>query len=77
MNKKGIMQQLGALGIGIVSLTITLVVAFLIVGGVKTNAAVAADGSATNATNILQASLATIPGWVKSEDKPHFSIVHW
>ena len=64
MNKKGIMQQLGALGIGIVSLTITLVVAFLIVGGVKTNAAVAADGSATNATNTLQASLATIPGWV-------------
>ena len=64
MNNKGIMQQLGALGIGIVGLTITLVVGFLIVSGVQSNTAVTADGNATIAVNTLQASLKTIPGWV-------------
>lgn len=64
MNKKGMFQQLGALGIGIVSLVVTLAIAFLIMANVGANASVAADGNATAAVNTLTAAAATIPGWV-------------
>jgi len=64
MNKKGFMQDLGALGIGVVSLVIILAVAFLILAQVKANASVAADGNATAAVNTLTAAAATIPNWV-------------
>ena len=65
MNKKGqVFDQLGALGIGIAGLVITLVVVFLILANVKANATVVADTNATAAVNTLTAAAATIPGWV-------------
>ena len=65
MNKKGqVFDQLGALGIGITGLVITLVVVFLILAQVKANATVAADTNATAAVNTLTTAAATIPNWV-------------
>lgn len=64
MNKKGALQELGALGIGIASLTITLVVVFLILSNVGTNSTVAANSNATAAVNTLTQAAGTIPGWV-------------
>lgn len=64
MNKKGMFQQLGALGIGIVSLVVTLAIAFLIMANVGANASVVADGNATAAVSTLTTAAATIPGWV-------------
>ena len=65
MNKKGqVFDQLGALGIGIAGLVITLVVVFLILAQVKANATVAADGNATAAVTTLTTAAATIPNWV-------------
>ena len=63
MNKKGFMQDLGALGIGVVSLVIILAVAFLILAQVKANASVLADGNATAAVNTLTTAAATIPNF--------------
>ena len=65
MNKKGqVFDQLGALGIGIAGLVVTLVVVFLILAQVKANATVAADSNATAAVNTLTTAAATIPNWV-------------
>ena len=65
MNKKGqVFDQLGALGIGIAGLVVTLVVVFLILANVKANTTVAADGNATLAVATLTTAAATIPGWV-------------
>ena len=64
MNKKGVFDQLGALGIGIATLVITLAVVFLILSQVGSNAQVAADANATAAVNTLTAAAADIPGWV-------------
>ena len=64
MNKRGVFDQLGALGIGVASLVITLAVVFLILAQVGANTQVAADGNATLATNTLTTAAATIPGWV-------------
>jgi len=63
-SKKGVMDQLGALGVGIAVLLITLVVVFLIMANIGANTAVAADANATAAVNTLTAAAATIPGWV-------------
>ena len=64
MNKRGVFDQLGALGIGVASLVITLAVVFLILAQVGDNTQVAADGNATLSTNTLTTAAATIPGWV-------------
>lgn len=65
MNKKGqIMSQLGALGIGIATLAITLVVVFLILSQTGANTQVVADANATAAVNTLTDAAADIPGWV-------------
>jgi len=73
MNKKGMLGNLGALGVGIATLTIVLVVAFLVVADTQTQlktvqnrpAMVAENGTtAYNATVQLQSAAATIPGWV-------------
>ena len=65
MNKKGqVFDQLGALGIGIAGLVITLVVVFLILAQVKANSVVAADGNSTLAVNTITAAAATIPNWI-------------
>ena len=64
MNKKGVLDQLGALGVGIASLVITLVVVFLIMAQLGTNTAVVADGNATAAVTSLTTAAAGIPTWV-------------
>ena len=64
MHKKGALQQLGALGVGIAALAITLVVVFLLLGGLKTNSTVSANANATNALTTLTTAAAGIPGWV-------------
>ena len=64
MSKKGVFDQLGALGIGIATLVITLAVVFLILANIKSNTSVAADPNATLAVSTLTAAAATIPGWV-------------
>jgi hypothetical protein len=64
MNKKGVFNQLSALGVGVAGLCITLVVVFLILSTIKANATVAADGNATAAVNTLTTAAATIPNWV-------------
>ena len=64
MNKKGVFDQLGALGVGVATLVITLAVVFLIMAQVGANAQVAADANATAATRTLTTAASTIPGWV-------------
>jgi len=64
MNKKGVFNQLSALGVGIAALVVTLAVVFLILANVGANTQVAADANATLATNTLTNAAATIPGWV-------------
>ena len=64
MNKKGVFDQLGALGVGVATLVITLAVVFLILAQVGANTQVAADGNASAATTTLTTAAATIPGWV-------------
>jgi len=64
LNKKGVFDNLAALGIGVATLLITLVVVFLIMANVRANTAVAADVYALNATNTLTSAAATIPTWV-------------
>jgi len=65
MNKKGqVFDQLSALGIGVASLAITLVVVFLIMSQTAANTTVAADSNASAAIATLQDATSTIPGWV-------------
>ena len=55
---------MGALGIGIATLVITLAVVFLVLANVGSNTSVAADGNATAAVQTITVAAATIPGWV-------------
>ena len=64
MQKKGVFDQLGALGVGVATLVITLAVVFLILAQVGANSQVAADGNASAAVTTLTEAAATIPGWV-------------
>lgn len=64
MNKKGIMNNLAALGVGIASLAITLVVVFLIMSQTAANPTVTADQNASAAIATLQNATDDIPGWV-------------
>ena len=64
MNKKGVFDQLGALGVGVAGLVITLAIVFLILAQVGSNAQVAADPNASAAVTTLTSAAATIPGWV-------------
>jgi len=74
-NKKGqVFAQLGALGIGVATLVITLAVVFLILAQTGSQSAVQGgylasnlSGCVTNACNAtkdLTSATATIPGWV-------------
>lgn len=63
-HKKGVFDNLAALGVGVASLAITLVVVFLILSQTKANTTVAADTNSTAALNTLTNAAATIPGWV-------------
>ena len=64
MNKRGVFDQLAALGIGVATLVVTLAVVFLILAQVKTNTQVTDDTNATAAVNTLTTAAATIPDWV-------------
>ena len=63
-HKKGVMDQLSDLAIGVVSVAIVLVVVFLIMAQVGANSQVVASGNATAAVNTLTGALATIPAWI-------------
>ena len=64
-NKKGqVFDQLAALGIGIATLAITLVVVFLIMSQTAANTTVAADPNASLALDVLQQAADDIPSWV-------------
>lgn len=64
-SKKGnVLDQLGALGVGLASLVIIFAVVFLIIANVKANADVVADGNATAAVNTIQGAAADVPGWI-------------
>jgi len=62
--KKGVFDQIGALGIGIAALAITLIVVFLILSNLAANDQVVADANATVAVQDLTEAAADIPGWV-------------
>ena len=65
MKKKGqVFDQMGALGVGIAGLAITLVVVFLILSKTAANTTVAADGNASTAIDQMQTAASDIPGWV-------------
>ena len=64
LNKKGVFDQLSALGIGLVALAITLIVVFLILAQLAANTSVVADGNATAAVTTLTEAAEDIPGWV-------------
>lgn len=63
-NRKGVFSQLGALGVGIAGLAITLVVVFLILSETAANSTVSADTNASEALDTLQEAVDDIPGWV-------------
>lgn len=64
-NKKGqVMEQLGALGVGIAILTVTLVVVFLLLAELGDNTAVAASPNASSAVTELTTAASDIPTWV-------------
>lgn len=63
--KRGqVFDQLGALGVGVAALAITLVVVFLIMSQLAANTTVTADANASAAVSTLQNAADTIPGWV-------------
>lgn len=62
--KKGVFNNLAALGVGIAALAITLVVVFLIMSETAANTTVAADTNASAALDTLQNAADDIPGWV-------------
>lgn len=64
LGKKGVMENLGALGIGIATLVVTLAVVFLLLANVESNSQVAANANATVAVQTLTAAADDIPGWV-------------
>ena len=64
MNKKGVLDNLSALGVGIAGLAITLVVVFLILSQTAANTTVTADPNASAALDTLQNATDDIPGWV-------------
>lgn len=70
MNKKGVLDQIGALGIGIVTLAVVLTVGFLIMASARTQIPTiqgvqgCINSTACNATETLIEATATIPGWI-------------
>ena len=63
-HKKGVLDNLSALGVGIAGLAITLTVVFLILSQTAANTTVTADVNASAAIDTLQEATDDIPGWV-------------
>ena len=62
--KKGAVDQLMPVVTALVAIGITLVIGFLIMSGVASNATVAADVNASEAVDQVQGALDDIPGWL-------------
>lgn len=63
-NKKAVIDQLAPLIIGLVTIGIILIVGFLIMSEIASNAKVAADSNATAAIKEVQNATADIPTWL-------------
>ena len=64
MNKKGVVDQLQPVVVALVTVGIVLVVGFLIMSEVASNATVAADTNATAAVKEVQGAMDDIPAWL-------------
>ena len=66
MNKKGVIDQLQPIIVGLVGVALVLVITFLIIAEVKTQATAieGANGYGVNATSTIQGALDDIPGWL-------------
>ena len=62
--KGGVFEDIGALGVGIAGLAIVLVVVFVMLSQLRTNATVTADNNATVAVNSLTNAASGLPNWV-------------
>ena len=62
--KKGAVDQLMPVVTALVAIGITLVIGFLIMSEVASNATVAADVNASEAVDQVQGALDDIPGWL-------------
>lgn len=63
-SKKGVLDNLSGLVIGLVVIGITLTIAFLIMSEVAGNATVTADANASAAIDDTQNAMSDIPGWL-------------
>ena len=63
-SKKGVIQNLQPMIIGLVAIGIILAISFLILAEVASNTKVAADTNASAAVDEVQNSMADIPGWL-------------
>jgi len=63
-SKKGVVDQLVPIVVGIVALGIVLVVGFLIMSEVAANTTVAADANASAAVDEVQSAMDDIPTWL-------------
>lgn len=63
-DKKGVIDQLQPMIIALVSIAIVLVVGFLIMSNVASNAQVTADTNATQAVKDVQGAMDDIPDWL-------------
>lgn len=63
-NKKAVLQNFLPLVIGLVSVGITLVIGFLILAEVASNASVVANQNASIAVDQVQVAMDDIPGWL-------------
>ena len=63
-NKKGVIENLIPVIIGLVSLGLVLAIGFLIMGSVNSNATVAANANASAAVETTMQAADDIPGWL-------------
>ena len=63
-SKKGVIDQLAPMVIGLVAIGITIAIAFLIMAEVASNASVTADTNASAAVDKVQGAMDDIPGWL-------------
>ena len=65
MNKKGQLEQMQGLVIGLVTVALVLAIGFLIMGSVRDQAqTIEANSTAVNATEATMQAIDDIPGWL-------------
>lgn len=62
--KKGALEVLTSLAVGLVVFCITVIVAALIAANVKANASVVADANATATANTVQTQIGSLASWL-------------